>query len=153
MGATSETNANRQWEIQAAGIKSLQHLLETMLERLFALGLQAQGIQTDVTFRFAELRAAEMLRDAQTEMMQIANERAKYEAGWTSQDEAAEAITGHAADAPAPRVASAAPGLAQDDGDGNERLLREIREARAAVEQAIMTAHEFSANGHREKAV
>jgi hypothetical protein len=32
--STTDANANRQWEIQAAGIKSIQHLCETMLEHL-----------------------------------------------------------------------------------------------------------------------
>jgi hypothetical protein len=100
----SEANANRQWEVHAAGIKSLQHLAENLLGRLLTIALQAQGLGATVEFRFAELRAAEMLRDAQTEALQIANARAKYEAGWTSQDEAAEALTGHAADVPEPRT-------------------------------------------------
>jgi len=102
----SEANANRQWEVHAAGIKSLQHLAENLLSRLLTLALQAQGLPATVEFRFAELRAAEMLRDAQTENLQITNARAKYDAGWTSQDEAAEAVTGHAADVPEPRVAA-----------------------------------------------
>jgi hypothetical protein len=148
--STTETNANRQWELQAAAIKSLQHLAETMLGRLFGLALEAQGIAAVVEFRFAELRAAEMLRDAQAEAMIIANEKAKYDAGWTSQDEAAEAVTGHPADVPAPRMAAVAvPELVQDDGDGSERaaLLGEIRAARAAVEQT------FSSNGHAREMI
>lgn len=102
--ATTDSNANRQWEIQAAGIKSIQHLCETMLEHLLGLALQAQGIQATVTFRFAELRVAEMLRDAMTEQIQIQNAQTKYNAGWISQDAAAQEVTGHDADQPAPRV-------------------------------------------------
>ncbi len=101
--ASGETHANRQWEIQAAGIKSIQHQAETLLGRLFGLALQAQGIDAEVVVRFAELRAAEMMRDAQTETMQIDNARKKYDAGWISQDEASEEVTGHKADAPEPR--------------------------------------------------
>ncbi len=102
--AVSETHANRQWEIHAAGIKALQHLAENLLERLLTVALEAQGIMATVTWRFAELRASEALRDAQTEAVLIDNAIAKYQAGWISQDEAAQAVTGHAADAPAPRV-------------------------------------------------
>jgi len=102
--STSEANANRQWEVHAAGIKSLQHLAESLLQRLFSLALQAQGIQTTVQFRFAELRAAELLRDAQTEALQIANVQTEYAAGWISQDEAALKAVGHESDQPAPRV-------------------------------------------------
>jgi hypothetical protein len=150
--STTDANANRQWEIQAAGIKSIQHLCETMLEHLLGLALQAQGIQATVTFRFAELRAAEMLRDAMTEQMQIANARAKYNAGWISQDAAAQEITGHDADQPAPRVLEltgtadvVAPSL--DDSDGRAQLLEEIRQARRAVETAALG--EFDDPEHR----
>lgn len=106
----SEANANRQWEVHAAGIKALQHLAESLLERLLTLALRAQGLRATVKFRFAELRAAELLRDAQTEKLQIENARAKYDAGYVSQDEAAESVVGHAADQPEPRVATTGSG-------------------------------------------
>lgn len=128
MGITDsvgDVQSNRQWEIYAAGIKSIQHYTETMLERLLGLALEAQGIQATVQFRLAELRAAEMLRDAQTEAMQIANEKAKYEQGWTSQDEGSETITGHPADVPEPRTAApAAPQTPGDNNDGQEQVSR-----------------------------
>lgn len=111
----SDSAAIRQWEIYVAGIKSFQHLAETMLEGLFNLLLQASAIPRTCTFRFAELRASEMLRDAQTENMRIQNERNKFSAGWTTQDEASMAITGHPAAEPEPRSTaptSAAPGVA-----------------------------------------
>lgn len=150
--ATSDANANRQWEIQAAGIKSIQHLCETMLEHLLGLALQAQGIQASVTFRFAELRAAEMLRDAMTEQLQINNARSKYNAGWISQDAAAQEITGHDADQPLPRILEIGGGAADvvldpelggeteppDESDGRILLLDEIRRARRAVETAAV---------------
>jgi hypothetical protein len=105
---SSETQSNREYEAQVAGIKAIQHLTESLLEHLLTLALRAQGIPAVVQWRFAELRAAEQMRDAQTEGMQIANESAKYAAGWTSQDEASQAITGHDAVATAP-IASASP--------------------------------------------
>lgn len=117
----SETHANRQWELHAAGIKAIQHLLEALLERLLTVALRAQGIQAEVKYRFSELRASEMLRDAQTEAMRIANEKAKYDNGWTSQDEASLAITGRPADAPGPRAQAAAPPeIVQGDGENEE---------------------------------
>lgn len=148
--AVSETHANRQWEIHAAGIKSLQHLAETMLERLFGLALQVQGVQANVRFRFAELRASEMLRDAQTETIQIANERAKYQAGWISQDEAALAITGHEADLPEPRVldlGGRADIVAGDiantvpEESNRQQTYWEIREAIARIDASIERQH------------
>lgn len=107
---TSEANANRQWEIHVAGIKSVQHLVESMLESLLGLVLQASGSQARVEWRFAELRAAEMLRDAQTEKLQIDNEVRKYNQGWTTQDEGALKITGHVAEEKEPRNPIAAMG-------------------------------------------
>jgi hypothetical protein len=101
---TSETQANRQWEIYAAGIKALQHPCEKMLQRHLSLALQAQGIQADVSFRFSELRAAELLRDAQVDALETETAVAQYNAGWISQDEAAQNVVGHAADVPDPRA-------------------------------------------------
>lgn len=85
----SETHANRQWEVHVAGIKALQHLAEHLLEHLFGVMLRAQGLQARVQFRFAELRASERLRDAQTEAQEIENATAQYLAGWIDQNEAA----------------------------------------------------------------
>lgn len=68
---SSESNANRQWEVYAAGIKSIQHSSENQISALLSLLLQAAGIPAVAQIRFAELRASEMLRDAQTAMIRI----------------------------------------------------------------------------------
>ncbi len=125
----SEANANRQWEIFAAGVKSMQHYCETMLERLFTLGLRAQGYEARVEFRFSELRAAELLRDAQVEKLQIENETRKRNEGWITQDEAAQAVTGHDAVAEAPAIPT--PNNAGNVGavqaePGGERKLKAV---------------------------
>lgn len=122
--SNTETQANRQFEIYVAGIKSIQHYTETLLERLLTLALEAQGIQASVEFRFAELRAAEELRDAQTEALKIANAKAKRDEGWWTQDQASESVTGEPAVSPAPAQAAPDGGddLPGDDGDGQERL-------------------------------
>lgn len=142
---TGDVQSNRQWEIYAAGIKSIQHYAETMLERLFTLACEAQGIQAKVVFRFSELRAAERLRDAQTEAMEIANAIAKRDQGWQTQDEASIAITGTPAVAPAPMQQASVPEIVQDNGDGNERWLKELRDGRAIVTQALEV---ISRNGY-----
>jgi hypothetical protein len=149
---TGDVQSNRQWELFAAGIKSIQHYAETMLGHLLTLALEAQGMQANVVFRFAELRAAERLRDAQTEAMEIANEKSKYDQGWTEQDEGSERITGHKAVEPEPRrQAVAAPAIVQDDGDGNERVdesarwIAEVRAARLEVDRAL---ERISTNGY-----
>lgn len=158
--STTETNANRQWEIQAASVKSLQHGLETMLERLLGLALEAQGIQARIKFRFEELRAAEKFRDAQTQAMEIANAMAMYQAGWISQDAAAMMITGQPSDQPAPRAMTGGTAVPQptisETGDNPTRiaeLLRELRETRDRVGEAIAVAstpyRNGATNGHK----
>ncbi len=126
--ATSETHANRQWEIHAAGLKALQHLCEGLLEHLCTLALQAQGVNAVVQWRFAELRASEMLRDAQTEQLRITNAERKYWLGWVSQDAAAlEGAGVEKADQPEPRrgqtpTGSGAPNAAgQNPEPGSNR--------------------------------
>jgi len=113
MGTTdgvAEANANRQWEIHAQGIKSIQHLIETLLERLFTLALQAQGIVAEVRFRFSELRAAEELRDEQSRFLKYTNEAFAYAQGWQNNDQAAQNAVGHKADAEEPRQMTASSG-------------------------------------------
>jgi len=149
--AVGDVQSNRMWEIHVAGIKSIQHYCETVLERLFGLALQAQGIQARVQFRFAELRAAERFRDAQTEAMEIANEISKRDQGWQSQDEASVAITGSPAVAPAPSAAAPTPEIVQGSTDGmqlNAQAILQIREARAEVAKAIET---INLNGYHAR--
>lgn len=102
--ASTETHANRQWELYAQGIRSLQHLTEAALERMLQLALRAQGLQADVRFRFKELRAAEKLRDQQTLALMIANYDKMYWAGLVGQDEYAQAVIGHQPDQREPRL-------------------------------------------------
>lgn len=163
--STNETDSNRQWEIFAAGIKSIQHYIETTLSRLFTLALEAQGIQGVVEFKLAELRAAEELRDAQTEMMRLQNIEKKYMLGYYSQDEASQEATGHKPDAPQPRAMQSGPStLVQGDGDGEEALNQGSDRALddAALEQrveavirrmgVVMTTHAApttNGNGHQ----
>lgn len=98
MGITdgvSEANANRQWEIHVAGIKSLQHLGEGLMQYLLGKALQAGGIKGFVKFRFAELRAAEKLRDEMVREKNNTNTRYEYEMGWITHEEAALKAVGH----------------------------------------------------------
>ena len=118
--STSETQANREYEAFVAAIKAIQHLAEGLLEHLCTLALRAQGIPAVVQWRFAELRAAEMMRDAQTEGMQLQNIVTKYNQGWTSQDESSQAATGHDPDVDAPRTSNATQGQAQSIGAGDQ---------------------------------
>lgn len=94
--AASEANANRQWEMWAAGIKALQHLVENSIQNHYDTVLQANGINAKTIFRFSEIRAAEELRDAQTLMMKIDNAIKAEQAGYMEADEAAMYVTNHA---------------------------------------------------------
>lgn len=118
----NENDSNRRWEIHAAGIKSLQHLCENMLESLLLVSLQAVGIQARVQFRFSELRASEMLRDEQTRQMRLQNNVGEYQAGFVSQNEASNNQVGHDADEQEPRAPVEAEGLTEGNGDGSESL-------------------------------
>ncbi len=140
-----DLQANRSFELFNAGIKSIQHLVEEMLEGLFTLALQAQGIQARVEFRFAELRASEELRDRQSEQLGILNEAAKRDQGWQSQDEASENITGTPAVSPAPiaqsNLSAVAPGIGNVAGqpsvNNNATWVEEVRAARSEVQRAL----------------
>lgn len=151
----AESHANRQWELHVAGIKAIQHLLEQLLERLFRVALQAQGIQARVEFRFSELRASEMLRDEQTKTAKYSNLVTAYNQGWISIDEASEEAVGHSADVPEPRIGGAgdAPNdefiPAEIPEESNRKLLAEVRAARLEVAKAIMALEDKpSTNGH-----
>lgn len=100
---TTETLANREWEVQTAGIQSIQKLAAKMLQRLFMIGCQAQGHPCYITWEFAELRQTERQRDAQAEAIEIANEQNKYALGVKSLDAVSQALEGHDADQSEPR--------------------------------------------------
>jgi hypothetical protein len=136
----SETHANRQWELHAAGIKSIQHLLESLLQRLLTVMLQAQGIQARVEFRFAELRASEELRDQQTLQLKITNGQALYDAGIIGQEEFAMMTVGHAPEEEEPRRQPAPPEPVQGDGDGEpvaDDETRGVTPARELLERSM----------------
>lgn len=102
--STTESQANRQYEIHAIGTRSGQHKVETILEALFGVGLRAKGIIAKVRWRFAENRVSEEMRDAQVLQLKIANAGEAYRLGYWSQDEGARYAVGkEKADAPEPR--------------------------------------------------
>lgn len=108
----TETQANRQFESRMLGIRTLQHYAETPLSRLFTLMLQAQGIVADVKMRFEVNRASERMRDAQTDTIEIANARARYDHGWISHEQAAMEGAGvEVPDADEPRQSAPSTGL------------------------------------------
>lgn len=148
---TNESDSNRKWEIFVAGIKSIQHLVENMMEAQLTNSLQAVGIQARVVFRFSELRASEMLRDEQTRAMRIQNARNEYAAGFESQDAASEKTVGHKADVPEPRepLDSIQDMNTGDNNDGEEALNQnsDDRAIDLSPKPVILPAKERT-NGH-----
>lgn len=106
----SETQANREWEIYAKGIESIQHPIESAFEDLVQRALIAQGILADVQFRFAQFRGAEAARDEQVKLLKLEWARTAYDNGYISQDEAASyGAEKEVADAEEPRNAFPPP--------------------------------------------
>lgn len=142
--STTETLANRQFDAYLAGISTIQHVVETTLEKQLTLALRVQGIQARVEMRFASLRGSERLRDAQAENMEIRNARARYDCGVDSMDEMAVRLGKKKADQKAPRAALAAGSetkTAQPDPGANralpDELLQRVSANRGEIERVL----------------
>jgi len=118
MGITdgvSEANANRQWEIYSKGCEIIQHLVENVVGPLLQMGLEAQGVLADVELRFAQMRAAEKLRDAQVEFLETQTAVTQRNEGFITQDQAAVKCAGvKNAAFPGPQYSAVAPGAGGD---------------------------------------
>lgn len=132
---TSEANANRQWEIYAKGIESIQHFVESAFEYVMTYALNAQGIYAKVEHRFAQFRAAEAMRDEQVQLLKVKVADALYQSGIISQDEKANYAFGkEKADVPEPRkpVGFEAKGFGNETttnpNEGEERFVKFIIE-------------------------
>jgi hypothetical protein len=152
--STSEANANRQWEIFTARIGSVQGYVAQLLKSLFEFGLRAQGILANVVIEFGNLRVSDRLRQAQAEKLEIQNEREKFNAGWTSQDEAANVITGHDADAPEPRQAmtSTGGGIGGNPDPGANRQVQRAGQRSPESLSLLMTAEALPSEAEIEEA-
>lgn len=115
---SSESAVNRMWEAHLQGIKSLQHLCEGMLERLFGLALQWQGYAATATVRFAENRASELMKDEQTLRLKIGNVATLQARGLISQETAAQMLTGAPPALPEPPYPTAGVQGAQGGSGG-----------------------------------
>jgi hypothetical protein len=120
--------------------------------------LRAQGIQATVEFRFSELRAAELLRDTQVELLRAKVAQARYAAGWVSQDEAALYATGkEKSDVPEPRemeevddTGAGAAGSAQPDPGATRATEEQIRELIEQIAREIFMADRQNGAYHGE---
>lgn len=86
----SETQANREWEIYAKGIESMQHPVESAFEELVMDALIANGMLADVEMRFEQFRGAEAARDEEVKLLKLKVARTAYDNGYINQDEAAQ---------------------------------------------------------------
>lgn len=148
--STTERQADREWEAYTSGIDIVQRKLKLVLDRLFTLALEVQGIQAYVSVEFAETGAYDALRDAQVEQVRIANEIEKRKQGWISNDEASETITGSPAvgePATFTPIPAAADNTDNTDAPDNNELMREIRRARVAL-AGVLGVTEPHKNGH-----
>lgn len=103
----SETQANREWEIYAKGIETIQHYVEKAFQHVVKLALRMQGFQVDVKLRFEQFRAAEKMRDVQVDYWRSRTARINYDNGFISQDEAAQYAVGKdVADVSEPRASA-----------------------------------------------
>jgi hypothetical protein len=137
-GGGGEGQANREWEIYAKSMKSVQHVGEAVLENGFNVAMRARGIRCRVEVRFAELRAAEELRDAQTAAINAAVAGVQYDRGWISQDDAAKrGANVDKADQAKPRQAEQ-PGLG-GEGQGLGGGQVDPGETRSATEMRLRT--------------
>lgn len=114
MGVTdgvAEANVRVQWKIYRTTLQVFQHMLEQLLDYLFGLALQAEGVPATCEFRFARIDITDRYIDAQTEQINAQLARDAYDNGWIDQNEAARRGAGvDKADQPGPRkAAQAAP--------------------------------------------
>lgn len=100
--STTERQSDKEWEAYTLSIDIVQRKLKYLLENLFSLALEVQGIQAEVCFEFAETGSFDALRDEEVIALQIANAVAMRDEGWITQDEASERVTGSAAVLPEP---------------------------------------------------
>lgn len=94
---STETYSGVEWQIYAKGLEAIVAKAAWPLVKAAQLHLQLLGMPLRVEAEFSPIRANQRMSDAQAEQLEIANAARKRDEGWTTQDEAAMAITGTAA--------------------------------------------------------
>jgi hypothetical protein len=105
---TTETHGTVQWQIYAKGIDALRRKVGWLAERILKTALELRGIQARVEIEWEPLRTTDRKLDAEAEGLEIANEIAKRDQGWITQNDSSIAVTGTKAVGEAP-VALPAP--------------------------------------------
>lgn len=130
---TTETHGTIQFEIWVDGLRAVQQRTRDMLEGMFTLALEVHGRQSHARMTWDAIRTTDRAKDAQAEAVEIANEIAKRDQGWITQDDASQAITGSAAVSDAPTITTSPADASDDDAD---RVTR-IRRLRASQTRAL----------------
>lgn len=91
----SDAVANKDWEIYAKQIRSLQHYLENMLGYHLRFAMRQLGIDCLVKLRFAEVREVDAYRAAETLNLQLQAAALAEDALYMTPDEAANFVLGH----------------------------------------------------------
>jgi hypothetical protein len=108
-GATT-THATVQWQIYVAGIEALQRRTKRLLEWMYNVALRVWGRQSYARVTFNAIRKSDRKAEAEAARIEADTMVMQELAGWVTHDEAAQAITGHAA--PGVMTLTAAPGKA-----------------------------------------
>lgn len=124
--STTETHGSIQWEIQVAGIRSIQNMTKRLLEKAYTVALRARGSQSSVHVSFNEIRSKDRKAEADAEAREIQNWMLKYQMGWVDNNEASNEMTGHDAVSD-PMSISTTSSLSQqssEEGDDEQRQIR-----------------------------
>lgn len=123
--STTETHGSIQWEIQVAGIRSIQNMTKRLLEKAYTVALRARGSQSSVHVSFNEIRSKDRKAEADAEAREIQNWMLKYQMGWVDNNEASNEMTGH--DAVSDPMSINTTSLSQqssEEGDDEQRQIR-----------------------------
>ena len=95
-GSTT-THATVQWQIYVAGIEALQRCVKRLVEWLYGVALQVYGRQSYARVTFNAIRKTDRKADAEAAKIEADTLVMQVLAGWISNDEAAQQVTGHGA--------------------------------------------------------
>ncbi|WP_157827680.1 hypothetical protein [Niallia nealsonii] len=94
---TTETHGTVQWQIYVAGIQSIQRAIKRILEKAYNVVLQVNGKQRSAKLTFHELRVTDRQSEANAEKTETETKIMQRKEDWITNDEAANAMVGHAA--------------------------------------------------------
>ncbi len=115
---STETWSDVQWELATAALQAVVTPGVSPLKDTARLHLRLLGLAYKVEAEFTNPRSISRLEDAQAEQIEIANEAAKRDEGWQTQDTASQAITGSGAVADAQAPPASPPQMVPDGKGG-----------------------------------